>query len=168
MEDGTSATPRHTKGTATLAVSERDACRLRDLLDRIGDKWSLLVVELLGDGTKRFTELKRDIEGISQRMLTLTLRRLERDEGVDVHARDLRHDAEQRAPQGVDGRLDDAGDRPQRGSSSHGCGCIASGRVRASGSGSGSRGRASAAASTRHASTCRTRCGRSPASGRRR
>ena len=87
MEDGTSATPRHTEGTA-LTVAERDACRLRDLLDRIGDKWSLLVVELLGDGTKRFTELKRDIEGISQRMLTLTLRHLERDGLVTrtVHA----------------------------------------------------------------------------------
>lgn len=56
-----------------------DACRLRDLLDRIGDKWSLLVVELLGEGTRRFTELKRDIDGISQRMLTRTLRHLERD-----------------------------------------------------------------------------------------
>nr|WP_211262192.1 helix-turn-helix domain-containing protein [Nitriliruptor alkaliphilus] len=56
-----------------------DACRLRDLLDRIGDKWSLLVVELLGEGTRRFTELKRDIDGISQRMLTRTLRYLERD-----------------------------------------------------------------------------------------
>lgn len=56
-----------------------DACRLRDLLDRIGDKWSLLVVELLGEGTRRFTELRRDIDGISQRMLTRTLRQLERD-----------------------------------------------------------------------------------------
>lgn len=76
MEDGTSATPRHTEGTI---VERTDACRLRDLLDRIGDKWSLLVVELLGEGTRRFTELKRDIDGISQRMLTRTLRHLERD-----------------------------------------------------------------------------------------
>jgi DNA-binding HxlR family transcriptional regulator len=48
-------------------------------LDRLGDKWSLLVVELLGHGTLRFSELKRHIDGISQRMLTLTLRHLERD-----------------------------------------------------------------------------------------
>src|SRR4030095_6930287 len=44
-----------------------------------GDKWSVQVIVLLGEGTKRFTELKRAIEGISQRMLTLTLRALERD-----------------------------------------------------------------------------------------
>lgn len=80
MEDGTSTTPGHTEGTTGGSVVARtDACRLRDLLDRIGDKWSLLVVELLGEGTRRFTELKRDIEGISQRMLTRTLRHLERD-----------------------------------------------------------------------------------------
>lgn len=76
MEDGTSTSPGHTGGTV---VEQSDACRLRDLLDRIGDKWSLLVVELLGDGSRRFTELKRDIDGISQRMLTRTLRYLERD-----------------------------------------------------------------------------------------
>jgi DNA-binding HxlR family transcriptional regulator len=84
MEDGTSTTPGHTEGTDVMAdggtvVDRTDACRLRDLLDRIGDKWSLLVVELLGEGTRRFTELKRDIDGISQRMLTRTLRHLERD-----------------------------------------------------------------------------------------
>jgi DNA-binding HxlR family transcriptional regulator len=87
MEDGTSTEPGHTEGTGAAAmaclpgtsVEQTDACRLRDLLDRIGDKWSLLVVELLGDGTRRFTELKRDIDGISQRMLTRTLRQLERD-----------------------------------------------------------------------------------------
>ena len=55
------------------------ACRARDILDRIGDKWSLYVISQLGGGTKRFTELKREIDGISQRMLTVTLRGLERD-----------------------------------------------------------------------------------------
>ncbi|AKU91156.1 Redox-sensing transcriptional regulator QorR, putative [Vulgatibacter incomptus] len=45
----------------------------------MGDKWSVLVVMLLGDGPRRFSDLKRAIEGISQRMLTLTLRGLERD-----------------------------------------------------------------------------------------
>jgi DNA-binding HxlR family transcriptional regulator len=51
----------------------------REILTRVGDKWSVLVTVVLGDETKRFTELKRAIEGISQRMLTLTLRSLERD-----------------------------------------------------------------------------------------
>lgn len=55
------------------------SCEIRDLLDRLADKWSLLVVELLGRGTCRFSELRRQIDGISQRMLTLTLRHLERD-----------------------------------------------------------------------------------------
>ncbi len=49
------------------------------LLQRIGDKWSVLVVETLGDGSKRFSELRREIPSVSQRMLTLTLRNLERD-----------------------------------------------------------------------------------------
>lgn len=50
-----------------------------DVLSRIGDKWSVLVVMLLSTGPKRFNELKRLIGGVSQRMLTLTLRSLERD-----------------------------------------------------------------------------------------
>jgi DNA-binding HxlR family transcriptional regulator len=49
------------------------------LLQRIGDKWSLLVVQTLGDGSRRFNELRREIPTVSQRMLTLTLRNLERD-----------------------------------------------------------------------------------------
>jgi len=52
---------------------------IRDVLDRIGDKWSLLVVATLRQERLRFTELQRHIPGISQRMLTLTLRQLERD-----------------------------------------------------------------------------------------
>ena len=57
-----------------------DKClAVREVLNRVGDKWSVLVVALLGDGTKRFSELRRAIEGISQRMLTLTLKGLERD-----------------------------------------------------------------------------------------
>ena len=52
---------------------------VREVLNRVGDKWSVLVVALLGDGKKRFSELRRSIEGISQRMLTLTLKGLERD-----------------------------------------------------------------------------------------
>jgi len=80
MEDGTSTQPRHRRGTDTLPrPEETTTCELRDLLDRLGDKWSLLVVELLGHRVLRFSELKRQIDGISQRMLTLTLRHLERD-----------------------------------------------------------------------------------------
>lgn len=56
-----------------------DTCRARDVLDRIGDKWSVYVIGLLGDGPRRFTDLLRTIDGISQRMLTVTLRGLERD-----------------------------------------------------------------------------------------
>ncbi|GAA4529019.1 winged helix-turn-helix transcriptional regulator [Amycolatopsis samaneae] len=56
-----------------------DACRTREVLDIVGDKWSLLVVRHLSQGPHRFTELKRGIDGISQRMLTVTLRALERD-----------------------------------------------------------------------------------------
>jgi len=58
----------------------KESCpAVRDVLHRVGDKWSVLVVSLLGDGAMRFSELKRSIEGVSQRMLTLTLRGLERD-----------------------------------------------------------------------------------------
>lgn len=55
-------------------------CRaISGVLARVGDKWSILVVSRLGRQTMRFNELRRDIGGISQRMLTLTLRGLERD-----------------------------------------------------------------------------------------
>src|ERR1700677_1836475 len=55
-------------------------CRaIGDVLARVGDKWSVLVVTRLGEGQLRFNELRRSIGGISQRMLTLTLRGLERD-----------------------------------------------------------------------------------------
>ncbi|GIG21349.1 transcriptional regulator [Cellulomonas chitinilytica] len=61
---------------------------IREVLDRIADKWSLLVIATLQDGSLRFTELQRHIPGVSQRMLTLTLRHLERDGLVTrtVHA----------------------------------------------------------------------------------
>jgi DNA-binding HxlR family transcriptional regulator len=55
-------------------------CRtISELLSRIGEKWSVLVVTTLGGGSKRFNELRREIPSVSQRMLTLTLRNLERD-----------------------------------------------------------------------------------------
>jgi DNA-binding HxlR family transcriptional regulator len=50
-----------------------------EVLARVGDKWTVLVVSTLGDGPKRFNELRRALGSISQRMLTLTLRALERD-----------------------------------------------------------------------------------------
>ncbi|RXF74115.1 winged helix-turn-helix transcriptional regulator [Hansschlegelia zhihuaiae] len=60
--------------------AESHDCRLvSSVLARVGDKWSVLVVMFLADGSKRFNELKRLIGGVSQRMLTLTLRGLERD-----------------------------------------------------------------------------------------
>ncbi|UPK75081.1 helix-turn-helix transcriptional regulator [Nocardioidaceae bacterium SCSIO 66511] len=57
----------------------REECEVRQILDRIADKWSLLVVSLLERRTMRFNELRREIDGISQRMLSVTLRHLERD-----------------------------------------------------------------------------------------
>lgn len=54
-------------------------CPVRDVLDRIGDRWSLLTLLTLRDGVLRFTELKRAIGDISQRMLAQTLRSLEQD-----------------------------------------------------------------------------------------
>jgi DNA-binding HxlR family transcriptional regulator len=54
-------------------------CPTRQILDLIADKWTSLVIGLLEDGTKRFSDLQRGIGGISQKMLTQTLRSLERD-----------------------------------------------------------------------------------------
>jgi DNA-binding HxlR family transcriptional regulator len=69
---GTTSTP------STLHVP--DDCRaVSEVLARVGDKWTVLVVSTLGDGPRRFNELRRALGSISQRMLTLTLRGLERD-----------------------------------------------------------------------------------------
>ena len=76
MKDGTSKSPRHTRDTG---ADPDPTCEVRTILDRIADKWSLLVICLLADRTRRFSELRREIDGISQRMLTLTLRQLERE-----------------------------------------------------------------------------------------
>ena len=54
-------------------------CPSREVLDRVGDKWTVLLLGCLVDGPRRFTELGREVEGISQKMLTQTLRGLERD-----------------------------------------------------------------------------------------
>ncbi|MEV0050518.1 helix-turn-helix domain-containing protein [Saccharopolyspora shandongensis] len=74
--------PTHTAVTADLdpcGRADHPDCGIRDVLDRIGDKWSVLVIVELAGGPRRFRELQRAIDGISQRMLTLTVRRLERD-----------------------------------------------------------------------------------------
>jgi DNA-binding HxlR family transcriptional regulator len=66
-------------GGETAPESESDACRVRTVLDRIGDKWAIYVVDRLGSGPRRFSQLLRGIDGITARMLTVTLRGLERD-----------------------------------------------------------------------------------------
>lgn len=66
-------------GSATQRHSAGRCEGVSDVLARVGDKWSVQVVMLLGDGPLRFNALKRAVGGISQRMLTLTLRGLERD-----------------------------------------------------------------------------------------
>ncbi|HVV63310.1 MAG TPA: helix-turn-helix domain-containing protein [Pseudolabrys sp.] len=71
-QEGTSRIPRN------LELPEE--CRaVSEVLSRVGDKWTVLVVSTLGGGPKRFNELRRALGSISQRMLTLTLRALERD-----------------------------------------------------------------------------------------
>jgi DNA-binding HxlR family transcriptional regulator len=96
MEDGTSRSPSNSRDTdqsvevrPSLDPGDRhgvtDSCHtpeaidVRQILNRVGDKWSILVIAMLDQGTRRFTELRREVEGISQRMLALTLRQLERD-----------------------------------------------------------------------------------------
>ena len=74
--------PRSQEGTplipSNLHVPE-DCRAVSEILARVGDKWTVLVVGVLGDGPKRFSEIRRALGSISQRMLTLTLRGLERD-----------------------------------------------------------------------------------------
>lgn len=60
-------------------LSDGNGPAIRDILNLVGDKWSLLAIGTLQHGALRFGELKRHIPGVSQRMLTLTLRQLERD-----------------------------------------------------------------------------------------
>jgi len=71
-QEGTSVIPSNLEAPGECrAVSE--------LLSRVGDKWTVLVVSVLADGSMRFSEIRRALGSISQRMLTLTLRGLERD-----------------------------------------------------------------------------------------
>src|SRR5713226_5316396 len=71
-QEGTSLIP------SNLEVAE-DCRAVSEVLARVGDKWTVLVVSALGEGPMRFNELRRALGSISQRMLTLTLRGLERD-----------------------------------------------------------------------------------------
>ena len=70
------------KGYKTVTdpkYTENSCTGVREVLNLVGGKWSVLIVVILNDGPKRFNELRRSIDGISQRMLTRTLRELERD-----------------------------------------------------------------------------------------
>jgi DNA-binding HxlR family transcriptional regulator len=69
---------RHIETCSPLGLRE-DCPTTREVLDRVADKWSVLVIVLLGRRTHRFNELSRSIEGISQRMLAVTVRALEHD-----------------------------------------------------------------------------------------
>jgi DNA-binding HxlR family transcriptional regulator len=62
-----------------VICDESNCAPIREILDRVGDKWSLYVIAALHGGPLRFNEIKREVDGVSQRMLTLTLRSLERD-----------------------------------------------------------------------------------------
>jgi DNA-binding HxlR family transcriptional regulator len=80
-EDGTFFCVSYVEVTVQVDEARDDRlCFARQILDRIGDKWSIAVIHQLGgQEIMRFTELRRGIDGISQRMLTVTLRTLERD-----------------------------------------------------------------------------------------
>ena len=83
-QDGSFLSPSHSDVTEAPAALHHAGCRnVAPVLNRVGDKWSMLIVMILSGGPKRFSELKRAIDGISQRMLTLSLRGLERDGLVD-------------------------------------------------------------------------------------
>ena len=97
MEEGTSEEPGDTLVPEPAAPAcdwdafqwdAREDCAVRQILDRVADKWSLLVIALLARRCYRFNELRHEIDGVSQRMLTVTLRHLERDGLVrrTVHA----------------------------------------------------------------------------------
>ncbi len=71
--------PSKTRVTMDRHLPSEDCPKISQVLARIGEKWSVLIIIMLGERPRRFSELKRAIGGISQRMLTLSLRGLERD-----------------------------------------------------------------------------------------
>lgn len=90
MQDGTFLSPAYLDVTTpTLDAARGDVfarnCPTRQLLDRVGDKWSILLLGMLGEGDMRFSALKRRVDGISQKMLAQTLRTLERDGLISRH-----------------------------------------------------------------------------------
>lgn len=89
MQDGTFSCLGHPGETGSVPqrgdAYARD-CPTRQLLDLVGDKWSVLILLLLGEEERRFSRLKQRIDGISQKMLSQTLRSLERDGLVTRHA----------------------------------------------------------------------------------
>lgn len=82
MQEGTEISPGHLSVTASPSWRGdvyAAQCPTRLLLDRIADKWTVLLLGTLSDGPMRFNALKRRIEGVSQKMLSQTLRQMERD-----------------------------------------------------------------------------------------
>lgn len=79
LQDSTILSPGHKDVTGRPCLQTAGCRNVAPVLNRVGDKWSMMIVMTLSDGSKRFSELKRAIDGISQRMLTLSLRGLERD-----------------------------------------------------------------------------------------
>lgn len=81
LQERKNLSPSHTHVPATDGACLQSAgCKnVAPVLNRVGDKWSMMIVMMLAQGPMRFSELKRAIDGISQRMLTLSLRGLERD-----------------------------------------------------------------------------------------
>jgi DNA-binding HxlR family transcriptional regulator len=79
MKAAQERTPTSPGHTVVSDIQSHDCRAVSAILNRIGDKWSVLIIQRLGEGSRRFNEIKRIIDGISQRMLTLTLRNLERD-----------------------------------------------------------------------------------------
>src|SRR6185437_2929479 len=75
----TGVTDEVTGSACGAAHTEDPACTVRQVLDRVGGKWSIGILVEASNGSVRFTELERSLDGISRRMLTLTLRNLERD-----------------------------------------------------------------------------------------
>ena len=79
MQDGTFLSPGHPLEPRLRGDVFCAACPTRQLLDRIADKWSTLILIVLGDGPMRFNALRHRIDGVSQKMLSQTLKALERD-----------------------------------------------------------------------------------------
>jgi DNA-binding HxlR family transcriptional regulator len=86
-----------------IGTAYDEACPAREVLDLIASKWTVLVVDALADGPKRYSALRREITGVSQKMLTQTLRELERDAIVLRTVYDTK-------PPSVDYRLTKLGD----------------------------------------------------------